>query len=316
MTAGPDRLPDGVAVGHWTDRDGWTGCTVVLPPPGSVAAAEIRGGGTGTRESELLSPAASVHGVDALLLTGGSAFGLAAAEGVVAWLAERERGYRTPVGVVPLVSAGVVFDLALGDPGARPRPGDARAACEAAGSALERGSVGAGTGCTVGNLLGPDGWCRGGLGAAGVEVEGARLTALAVVNAFGDVLDGHGEVAAGPWRDGRMWRTGELLLAGERPRTPPLENTTLVCLMTDAVLDKREAWLLARAGTAGVARAVDPVATAVDGDLVACVAGGRIRVDPLLLTALAPEVVAGAVRDAVLQATPAPGCPTAAQRKG
>jgi L-aminopeptidase/D-esterase-like protein len=309
-------LPDGVAVGHHTNRHGWTGCTVILPPPGSVCAAEVRGGGPGTRESELLSPAAATPGVNALLLTGGSAFGLAAADGVVRWLAERGLGHGTPAGVVPLVSAAVIFDLGLGDPAAHPTAADAYAACDAAGFALERGSVGAGTGCTVGKLLGPPGWCRGGLGAASVEIDGARLTALAVVNAFGDVLGEDGGVAAGPWREGRMHRTADLLLAGERPRIPAGENTTLACLVTDAALDKRGAWLLARAGTSGVGRTVDPSATAVDGDMVACLATGRVEADPFLLGALAAEVIAGAVRDAVATATAAPGCPTAAERGG
>jgi L-aminopeptidase/D-esterase-like protein len=308
-------LPHGVAVGQHTDREGWTGCTVILPPPGSVAAAEVRGGGPATRESDLLSPAAGAPGVDALLLTGGSAFGLAAADGVVAWLADRGRGFGTPAGVVPLVSAAAVFDLALGDPAARPSAAAGRAACEAAGAELERGSVGAGTGCTVGNLLGPDGRCRGGLGAASVEIDGARLTALAAVNAFGDVLGPGGEVLAGPWRDGRMHRTAELLLAGERPHVGLGENTTLVCVVTDARLDKRQAWLVARAGTAGVGRTIDPSATAVDGDMVVCIATGRVGADPFLVTALAAEVVARAVRDGVDAATPAPGCPTAAERR-
>jgi L-aminopeptidase/D-esterase-like protein len=307
-------LPAGVAVGHHSDREGWTGCTVILPPPGSVCAAEVRGGGPGTRESELLSPAAATPGVNALLFTGGSAFGLAAADGVVTWLAERGLGHRTPVGVVPLVSAAVVFDLGLGDAAAHPTAENAHDACDAAGPALERGSVGAGTGCTVGKLLGPEGWCRGGLGAATVEIDGARLTALAVVNAFGDVLGADGGVAAAPWRDGRMRRTADLLVSGERPRIPPGENTTLACLLTDAQLDKREAWLLARAGTSGVGRTVDPSATAVDGDMVACIATGGVEADPFLLGALAAEVIAGAVRDAVAAATAAPGCPTAAQR--
>src|SRR6476661_4590831 len=135
-------LPEGFAAGHWTDRDRWTGCTVVLPPDGCVAAAEVRGGGPGTREFDLLTPAANAPGVQALLLTGGSAYGLGAADGVVSWLTERGTGYETPAGIVPLVAAAVVFDLPLV---ARAWPDGAagRAACEAAsGAAPERGSVG------------------------------------------------------------------------------------------------------------------------------------------------------------------------------
>jgi L-aminopeptidase/D-esterase-like protein len=308
------ELPAGFVAGSWSDPGRGTGCTVVLAPPGCVAAAEVRGGGPGTRESELLSPAANAPGVDALLLTGGSAFGLGAAEGVVAWLEERGVGYATRAGIVPLVAAAVVYDLPLGDTKARPGPGEARAACEAATGSLESGNTGAGTGCTVGKLLGNAGWCRGGVGTARADADGAAFVALAVVNAFGDVVGEDGAVLAGPFHDGRMRRTVDLLTAGVRPAIPPRENTTLVALLTDARLDKRGAWLVARAGTSGVARAVEPSATPVDGDLVACLASGRVDADPFVLAALAGDVIAHAIRDAVRSASPAPGCPTAAQR--
>src|SRR4051794_18781479 len=174
-------LPDGFSVGHWTDRELWTGCTVILPPAGCVAAAEVRGGGPGTREFDLLAPASNAPGVQALLFTGGSAYGLGAAEGVVSWLTERGIGYPTRAGLVPLVSAAVVFDLPLGT-FAWPDAAAGRAACEAArGGDVERGSVGAGTGCTVGKLLGDGHWTKGGLGVASMACEGATLTAIAVV---------------------------------------------------------------------------------------------------------------------------------------
>src|SRR5437763_1482925 len=165
MIAPTVELPDGFRVGHHTDRERWTGCTAVLPPSDTVASCEVRGGGPGTRESDLLSPAATTPGVHGLLLTGGSAFGLTAAAGLVRWLAEREIGSPTPAGLVPLVPAAVVYDLYLGRP-EPPEPDDAYAACDAAASGGERGSVGAGTGCTVGKLLGPDAWTKGGVGAA------------------------------------------------------------------------------------------------------------------------------------------------------
>ena len=312
---GDVALPAGFAAGHWTDREGWTGCTVVLPPPGAVAAAEVRGGGPGTREFDLLSPAANAPGVDALLFTGGSAFGLAAADGVQTWLAERGRGYDTTVGIVPLVAAAVVFDLPLVTP-ARPGADAGRAACDAAAEGpVERGTVGAGTGCTVGKVLGLEHATKGGFGAAALTVDGATLTALAAVNAAGDVLGEDGRVLAGPWRDGAYARTTALLAGGERP--PILaarEATTLVAVLTDAALDKRAAWLVARAATSGVARAVDPSATPVDGDAVVCVASGEVAADPFVLAALAGTVASAAIRDAVLQATGAPGCPAASER--
>ena len=142
----------------------------------------------------------------------------------------------------------------------------------------------------------------------------ATVTALAAVNAFGDVLADDGSVAAGVWTGAGYARTTDLLLAGEMPRAATRENTTLVCLVTDARLDKREAWLVARAGSSGVARAVAPSATAADGDLVVCCATGDVEVDPFVVSALAPEVVAAAIRDAVTSATGAPGCPAAAER--
>lgn len=310
-------LPDGLAVGHWTDREGWTGCTAILAPRGAVAAGEVRGGGPGTRETDLLSPAANAPGVDAVLLTGGSAFGLAAAEGVVAFLAERGLGYPTRAGAVPLVSAAVVYDLGLGDAAARPDAAAGYAACVAASAEVARGSVGAGTGATVGKLLGGGGRTKGGFGAASLPVEDARVTALAVVNAFGDVLATDGSVLAGVWRDGAYHATADLLAAGERPA--PVEGreaTTLVCLTTDAALTKTDAWLLARAALSGVARAVEPVATPVDGDAVFCLATGRVPASVPLLCALAPRAVSAAIRDAVVEATGAPDAPAAAERLG
>ena len=309
------ELPRGVRVGHHTDLDAWTGCTVVLLPEGTVAAAEVRGGGPGTRESELLTPSANAAGVDAVLLTGGSAFGLSAAHGVMEHLAAQGIGYAIPGGPVPLVFAAVVYDLPLGDGAVRPTPADAVAACEAAGTEVRRGSIGVGTGCTVGKLRGPAGWTKGGLGAATLRVGGATVTALAAVNPFGDVLGADGSVAAGVWTGEGYERTTDLLRAGEWPLRAALrENTTLVCVLTDARLDKREAWLVARAGSGGVARAVAPSATAADGDLVVCCATGEVEVDPFVVSALVPEVIAGAVRDAVASATGAPGCPAASER--
>jgi L-aminopeptidase/D-esterase-like protein len=307
-------LPEGFGVGHWTDREGLTGCTVVLSPEGAVAAGEVRGGGPGTREGDLLSPASTAPGVQAVVFAGGSAFGLAAADGVVAWLDERGLGYETPAARVPLVAGAVVYDLMLGDPDARPGVEAGHAACLDAGPSPERGSLGAGMGCTVGKLAGPESWTRGGVGLASLEHEGATLAALAVVNAFGEVVGEDGSVLAGVWREGRYQRTVELLEAGLVPPRAARESTTLVCLMTDAALTKTEAWLAARAGNAGLARAVDPSATAVDGDFVCCLSEGRVQVEPLSLSILAAEVTAAAIRDAVRQATGVPGCPAMRDR--
>lgn len=308
MSGGEVRLPDGFAVGHWSDTVGWTGCTVILGPPDTVSAGEVRGGGPGTREFSLLSPATTTPGAQALLLTGGSAFGLAAAEGVVAWHEERGLGYLTPAARVPLVSAAVVYDLALGDAAARPDAAAGYAACEAAGPEFERGCVGVGTGCTAGKLRGPDHWTKSGLGAATVAVGGATLTAIAAANPVGDILAEDGSVLAGIWHDG-AWLPSIEVVPELRDRPPVGEATTLVCLVTDAKLTKTEAWKVSRAASAGFARALSPAGTPADGDLAVCMSAGEVEVDLFPLSAMAAEVTAAAIRDAARRATDAPGAP-------
>jgi L-aminopeptidase/D-esterase-like protein len=301
------RLPEGFACGHWTDPVGWTGCTVILAPPGAVAGGEVRGGGPGTRESDLLSPLTSTPGPEAVLLTGGSAYGLAAADGVARWLIGAGRGYQTPGGRVPLVSAAVLYDLALGD-ATHPTPDSGYAACETAGASVERGSIGAGTGATVGKVLGPDTWMKGGLGAASLRAGAATIAAIAAVNPIGDVLAADGSVLAGV-RGGAT--STEVISAGGATQVAR-ENTTLVCACTDARLTKLEAHMVARAMAAGVARAVSPSATAFDGDFTACIASGTVDADAGVVAVVAAEATSAAIRDAVLQATGAPGCPSAA----
>ena len=309
-------LPDGFRVGHWTDRDGGTGCTVVLAPEGTIAAGEVRGGGPGTRESELLSPASLVPGVQAVCFAGGSAFGLAAADGVAGWLDERGIGHATVGGIVPLVAGAIVYDLTRCAATLRPGPDPGRTACDAASREVERGSVGAGTGTAVGKVLGPEGWTKGGVGLASDSVAGATVAALAVVNAIGEVVAEDGSVLAGAWRDGGYVRTVDALKEGVHPPSLTREATTLVCLMTDARLDKRETWLVARAATSGVARAIQPTATAWDGDLVYALASGTVGVPHhFAVAALAADVTAAAIRDAVRQATGTPDVPSAADRR-
>ncbi len=311
----PIPLPPGFLAGHFTDREGWTGATVIVAPSGSTGSGEVRGGGPGTRESDLLSPATSTNGPDAVLLTGGSAFGLAAADGVMEWLADAGRGHPTPGGPVALVSAAVVFDLMLGSPRARPGAAAGRIACDAAQPHVQRGSVGAGTGATAGKLLGPEHWTKGGLGAASVRAGDATLVAIAAVNPVGDVIGDDGQVIAGAWRDGRYERAVDLIAAGEQPPIAAARaNTTLVCLCTDARLTKTQAWIVARAMTAGVARAVSPAATAFDGDATFVLASGAVDADPLVVSTQAAEATSAAIRDAVLTADGAPGCPSAADR--
>jgi L-aminopeptidase/D-esterase-like protein len=305
----PSRLPPRFAVGHWSDREGWTGCTVVLAPEGAVSSCEVRGGGPGTRETDVLSPASASIGAHAVLLTGGSAFGLAAADGVVRYLAERGIGFATHAALVPLVAAAVVYDLALATD-ARPGAEQAYAACLAASGSPERGSVGVGTGCTVGKFLGSGCWTKGGFGVAATDLAGgAMISALAAA-----IVDEDGRVLAGMWRDGRYVRAADVLQEGAQIARPWREGTTLVCVLTDAVLTKTQAWLVARAASAGVARAVVPSATALDGDVAYCMASGEVEADPVAVSALAAEVAAAAIRDAVREATGAPGCPARSDR--
>ncbi len=304
------RLPDGVRIGHWTNRDAWTGCTVCLLPEGSIASCEVRGGAPGTIGSDILQPSSFGPGANAILLTGGSAFGLAAADGVVRWLGERGVGFRTPFEVIPLVGAAVVYDLGLGDGATRPGADAGYAACEAASDKPERGSVGAGTGCTVGKLRGPDHWTKGGFGLASAELDGGGLvSAVAVVNAVGDVMAADGSVLAGIRQDGGFLPSTRVLATSEGIRRPWGEATTLVAVYTDVVLTKLEAWMCARAANAGVARAVSPVWTPLDGDTVFCGSTCRVEGNPLLASLVAADVVAEAIRDGVRQATGAPGCP-------
>jgi L-aminopeptidase/D-esterase-like protein len=310
-------LPAGYRIGHWTDPEAGTGCTVVIPPSGSRGGVDVRGGGTGTRELETLSPLANAEGATAVLLTGGSAFGLAAADGVVRWLEERGLGRPTPGGVVPLVSAAVVYDLVEGASRGRPGPEEGYAACENARAAVpERGPVGAGTGTAVGKVLGRERSTRGGVGyAATVLADGSTVAAIAVANAFGDVIGTGGELLGAP-RDesGRLTRTADLLPATPGPPAlvsgsdPAAGNTTLVCVFTDASVDKRGCAIVARMASAGIARAVDPAFTPVDGDVVFCLASGSgaVPVPGLAATwalavlgSVAATVTAEAIRDAV-----------------
>lgn len=307
----PPSPPAGFAVGHWTDAEAETGCTVILPPPASRCGLEVRGGGPGTRETEIVGPLANPQEATAVLFTGGSAHGLAAADGVMRWCEEHDRGYRTPGGLVPLVPSAAIYDLLAGRADVRPGPEQGYAACEAAREGLpERGRIGAGSGAAVAKALGRERATPGGVGYAAARLGGGEtVAALAVVNATGDVLGKSGELVAGPrGDDGEQLRSAELV-AGmtERPDWTEEErqSTTLVCVMTDAGLDKLSCTKVARMASAGIARAVDPVFTPFDGDIVFCLSTGEPRVDPWLQMAagtVAATVTAAAIRDAIAAA--------------
>lgn len=287
----------GFKVGHWTDPNGKTGCTVVLPPPGNVTACDIRGSSPSSREIELLRPQAKLTETHAILLTGGSAFGLAAADGVVAWLAERGIGYRTATARVPIVPAAVILDLAVGDPEARPGPAAGRAACDAAGDEAATGRVGAGTGATVGKWAGFQHRVDGGLGISAASSDGVTVAALAVVNAVGDVIGADGSTLAGTTAHDRTYK-GPAGAGAEE-----LSNTVLAVVAVEATLDKRDVGFIAARGSDGITVAVRPAHTRYDGDVVFAVAAPGDEAASAhtldVLGHLATQAVAAAVRDAV-----------------
>ena len=295
--------PEGFRIGHWTDESARTGCTVILPPTGNVASCDIRGSSPSTREVAHLDPDRKLTEIHAILLTGGSAFGLAAADGVVDWLAEQGLGYGTPVTPVPIVPAAVVFDLGAGDPSIRPGPAEGRAACEAAStSRLATGRVGAGTGATVGKWAGREFAVRGGLGIACARQSDESVTALAVVNSVGDVVAEDGSSLAGTTAPDPVYNPPPL------PERDLPANTVLAVVMTNASLDKRQVRWLAERGSDGITVSVRPAHTRYDGDVVFAVAApagsdahGAAGAVPNLdvLGLLATRAVGGAVRNAV-----------------
>jgi len=307
----------GLAVGHWTDAAAGTGCTVVLgPAAGMRAAGYVRGRATGTREFDVLSPRHLVPAIHAILLTGGSAYGLGAADGVMRWLRERGRGF--PVGdgmVVPIVPAAVVFDLGpIGRSDAWPGPEHGYAACDAAGPDVVEGSVGAGTGATVGKALGIERAMKGGLGTAALASGELVVGALAVVNAYGDVVDTDGRVIAGA-REGDGFAGARARLAAGTGASHRFGNTTLVVVGTNADLDRAQLSEVARAAADALAWRVRPVGTAVDGDVVFAVSVGVVPLpDPLRVELLAQDVTAIAIERAVTQAQGLGGVPGLADR--
>ena len=313
----------GLRVGHFTDARRPTGCTVVLAPEGTVGGVDVRGAAPGTRETELLSPLNAVPHVHAVLLAGGSAYGLDAAAGVMRWL--EQQGIGIPVGRqasgspirVPIVPAAILFDLNVGDPNIRPDAQAGYAACQAASTTPPaQGNVGAGAGASVGKLFGLERAMRGGIGAASIHVAGITVGALIAVNAVGDIVDpGTGQVIAGARSvDGKtLLDTMAAFRRGELPAPQTGQATTIGVIATDARLDKAGANKLAQMAHDGLARAINPVHTQADGDtLFALATGGSGRSASLtLLGALAAEVTMLAVLCAVRAATllDSPGLP-------
>lgn len=299
----------GIRVGHFTETRRPTGCTVILTEDGATAGVDVRGAAPGTRETDLLSPTNLVEQVHAVLLSGGSAFGLDAAGGVVRWLEERGIGFPAGPARVPIVPAAILFDLAVGDHRIRPDAAAGFQACEAAStSAPAEGSVGAGTGATVGKFYGMARAMKGGIGTAAVKVGGITVGAIVAVNAVGDVIDpSSGRVVAGTRSaDGRK-RLGltRAMLAGEIPPSlQPGMATTIGVIATDAVLTKAQAQKIAQMGHDGLARTIDPVHTMYDGDTLFALGTGKSKLTGNVnaLGAIAAAVTAAAVLRAVTRA--------------
>jgi L-aminopeptidase/D-esterase-like protein len=297
----------GVRVGHWTNPVARTGCTVILMPPGgAVASGEVRGGAPGTRETALLEPSKSVEKIHAIVFSGGSAFGLASATGVMAFLEALGEGVKTPHACIPIVPAAVIYDLGSGDADVRPGPEAGLAAAKAASSdPVPGGLVGAGAGAMAGKYLGFEAAQAGGLGSALLEVGGVTLSALVVANPHGDVIDTNGTVIAGARKtDGSRPDFTEVLEAMAGQRIEFLNaNTTLVALGTNAKLSKVDCYRLAQAAQIGIARASRPSHTPFDGDTAFAFSVGNDSSPSVSLPALiaaGQAVVAMAMRNAVM----------------
>ncbi len=310
-----DTIP-GITLGHAQDLQAGTGCTVILTPQGAVCGVDQRGGAPATRETDLLRPMHLVDKVHGVLLAGGSTFGLAAADGVVRWLEERSVGFDVGVAKVPIVPAAALFDLAFGRADVRPDAAMGYAACDAASDDLTTagGNVGAGTGATVGHVLGPQGIMKGGLGSAVIEVApGMRIGAVFAVNCFGDVVDPKtGRTLAGARKTPEGGFVDPLAELAKRPAgfAESVRNTVIGAVFTNAVLSKEAALKVAQMAHNGLARTIIPAHTMYDGDTIFALATGMGEpADVNVVGAYAAEATARAVVDAIGRAASLHGVP-------
>ncbi len=305
----------GIRVGHFTHSKRPTGCTVVLCEDGVVAGVDVRGSAPGTHETDLLDPINTVQHIHGVVLSGGSAFGLETVWGVVRFLEEKGKGLRTADASIPIVPAAILYDLAVGDSSIRPDRESGYKACQnATDGPVAEGNVGAGSGATVGKMLGRRRAMKGGLGTSLLQVGDLKVAALAVVNAVGDVLDpATGRLLAGArGEDGRtLIGTARFLTKNKPAELPaPIENTSLVVVATNARFDKAASKKLAQMSQDGLARAVNPVHTPYDGDTCFALSTGEVSgVDLAHAGVLAAEATSMAVVRAVMTATGIPGYP-------
>ena len=319
--AGSITQVPGIRVGHFTYPGAATGCTVIIADDGAVGGVDVRGGAPGTVETDLLDPVNTVQRVNGVVLSGGSAFGLAARHGVVRYLEERGEGYRVgPDLVVPIVPGAIIFDLRVAG-GVRPGPDCGyEAAAGASGGSVAEGSVGAGAGATVGKMRGMARAMKGGVGTASITLEsGLVVAALVVVNAVGDVIDpATGRVVAGARGENDEFLDARRILRGEVPPPTPGENTTIGVVATNAELNKAEAAKMAQMAHDGFARAIVPSHTPGDGDTIFSLATGGLAEGFSLsqVGALAAEAMADAIVRAVRAASGLPSIPAVADLPG
>ena len=291
-----------IKVGHAQDYEGGTGLTLILPDPGNTAGVDVRGGAPGTRETDLLNPLNQVSEVSSIILSGGSAYGLEAASHLMKILEKEGIGFDVGVGVVPIISQAVLFDLAYKNPKARPDEKMTQKAFESATyDDKSQGILGAGTGATVGKALGPEFLVKSGMGQASIRKGDLVVSAIVAVNSFGDIFDYHeGVQIAGPTKDGKMLKTIDLIdqILGSFADIKP-SNTTIGAVATNATFSKTELTKIAGMAHDGYARSINPVHTLFDGDTIFSLATNKVEANINLVGALAAEAMSMAVANAI-----------------
>ena len=290
-------------IGHYTDRENGTGCTVILPPAETVCSAYAFGASPGTREYALLQPDKKIESVNALLLTGGSAFGLAAATGIVEELEKNKTGYQTPWAIVPIVPAAVIFDLNIGSSAVRPGAEQGKLALkDAIFNNRSCGNIGAGTGATVGKWAGLDKAMKGGLGIHQEEFGTLKACAVVVLNSVGDIIDKQNKIIAGAYAAGGFLAEKNPYRRMGNPLAGDNENTVLCAVMTNAIVTKQQANYLAKRAHLGLAKRIEPSHTSFDGDVSFVMAYGQMESSIDTTAALIIKAVEGAVINAVTSA--------------
>ncbi len=290
----------GITVGHYTDNENITGCTVILCPPNTVASCDVRGSSPGSRELVLLAPDKQMQEVHAIFLSGGSAFGLGAANGVMQYLAEKGIGYKTPWVTVPIVPSAIIFDLNIGSSTIFPTAENAYHSCKNTSKNFEQGSVGAGTGAVVGKWNGFECSMKGGIGSSSLKIGDVVVGAIAVVNAVGDIVNEDGTVLAGARNDGSFFSAEQRLTSlNTELLLTRNTNTTLVVIASNAKLTKVDTNRVAQRGHDGMARAIVPSHTTFDGDVAFALSTGEVIAPVDLVAEMGAFVTSEAIRNAV-----------------